>query len=96
MLGSAAREQGHLDAEQHECHRTLAAARGHSGEIGPLLEKAFEATFGADNFIAVKDGDEPVIDTCPECDHETDVREERRCAACDFGVPEDAYCSVCG
>lgn len=74
----------------------LCSACGHSGEIGPVLEKAFEATFGVDNYIAVKDGDEPVIDTCPECGHETFVREERRCAACDFGVPDGAYCGVCG
>lgn len=39
---------------------------------------------------------EPPIDTCPECGHETYVREERQCAACDFGAPEDAYCAVCG
>lgn len=46
--------------------------------------------------IAVKDGGEPPISTCPECSEETFVIEEGRCAACDFALPEDAACAVCG
>jgi len=74
----------------------LCSACGHSAEIGRVLEKAFETAFAADNYIAMTDGGEPPIDTCPECGHETYVREERQCAACDFGVPEDAFCAICG
>jgi hypothetical protein len=46
--------------------------------------------------MAVKDGGEPPISTCPECGEETYVVEELRCAACDFALPDDATCTVCG
>ncbi len=74
----------------------LCSACGHSGDIGPVLEMAFATTFGGAVHMAVKDGEDPPIDSCPECGHETYVLEERQCAACDFSVPEEASCCVCG
>ncbi|CAX24259.1 protein of unknown function [Methylorubrum extorquens DM4] len=72
------------------------AACGESAELGPVLSLAFDETFGAEGHIAVKDGGEPPISTCPECSEETYVVEEGRCAACDFTLPEDAACAICG
>ncbi len=46
--------------------------------------------------MAVKDGGDPPIETCPECGEETYVLAEARCAACDFEIPADATCAVCG
>lgn len=71
------------------------SACGKDHELGPVLSLAFEETFGVEAHIAVKDGGEPPIDTCPECGEETYVFGEARCAACDFGVPEDATCAIC-
>jgi transcription elongation factor Elf1 len=74
----------------------LCAACGTETELGPALTLAFDETFGAEGHIAVKDGGEPPISTCPECGEETYVIEESRCAACDFAVPQDAACAICG
>jgi len=70
-------------------------ACGADHELGPVLNLAFDAAFGAEAHMAVKDGGEPPIETCPECGEETYVVAESRCAACDFEVPEDATCAVC-
>jgi hypothetical protein len=72
------------------------AACGENHELGPVLSVAFDETFGAEAHMSVKDGGEPPIETCPECGEETYVLAESRCAACDFAVPADAACSVCG
>jgi transcription elongation factor Elf1 len=72
------------------------AACGQDSELGAILSLAFDEAFGAEAHILVKDGGDPPISTCPECGEETYVVEERRCAACDFAVPDDATCAVCG
>jgi len=74
----------------------VCAACGTESELGTVLTLAFDETFGAEGHIAVKDGGEPPISTCPECGEETYVVEESRCAACEFVVPEDAACAICG
>lgn len=74
----------------------LCSSCGDRADIGPVMAKAFEETFGAENHISIKDGGDPVIDTCPECGEETFVAEERACAACDFTVPDETNCSICG
>ena len=71
-------------------------ACGENHELGSVLSLAFDDVFGAEAHMAVKDGGDPPIETCPECGEETYVVEERRCAACDFELPEDASCAVCG
>jgi hypothetical protein len=72
------------------------AACGTESELGPVLTLAFDETFGGEAHMAVKDGGEPPISTCPECSEATYVVEEGRCAACNFAVPDDAACTVCG
>jgi hypothetical protein len=74
----------------------LCAACGTETELGPVLTLAFDETFGGEAHIAIKDGGDPPISTCPECSEETYVIEESRCAACDFVVPTDANCAICG
>jgi len=74
----------------------VCSACGKEHELGPVLTRAFEETFGWEAHVAVKDGGDVPISTCPECGEETYVLEEGRCAACDFAVPEDAICAVCG
>jgi hypothetical protein len=74
----------------------ICSACGEEAELGPVLSQAFDETFGGEAHIAVKDGGEPPISTCPECSEETYVLGEGRCAACDFALPEDATCVICG
>lgn len=71
-------------------------ACGEDSELGPILSLAFDEVFGAEAHMAVKDGEDPPISTCPECSEETYVVEEGRCAACDFTLPDDAACAICG
>jgi hypothetical protein len=71
-------------------------ACGEDHELGPVLSAAFDTAFGAEDHMAIKDGGEPTIGTCPECGERTYVIAEARCAACDFSVPEDAACAICG
>ena len=60
-------------------------------------ELHIDETFGAEGHIAVKDGGEPPISTCPKSSKATYVvAEEGRCAACDFTLPEDAACAIYG
>jgi hypothetical protein len=72
------------------------AACGQNSELGPVLALAFDEVFGIEAHVAVKDGGEPPITTCPECGEGTYVVAEACCAACDFCVPEDATCAICG
>jgi hypothetical protein len=72
------------------------SACGEDHQLGPVLSLAFDDVFGTEAHIAVKDGGELPIETCPQCGEETYVVAEGRCAACDFEVPEDATCAVCG
>ena len=69
---------------------------GAQSELGPVLPAAFDEVFGGQNYIASKDGGEPVIETCPERGEEAYVVGKSRCAACGFEVPDDARCAVCG
>lgn len=39
---------------------------------------------------------QPKIGTCPECGRDAFVFEEQVCAMCDFTVPDNAECAVCG
>ena len=52
--------------------------------------------FGAEAYIAIKDGGEPPVISCPECGQESFVIETALCALCDFEFPDDATCDVCG
>src|SRR5206468_2644212 len=54
------------------------SACGEGHELGPVLSLAFEEAFGIEAHIAVKDGGEPPIGTCPECGEETYVVAEAR------------------
>jgi hypothetical protein len=72
------------------------AACGENHELGPVLSVAFDEVFGDEAHMALKDGGERPIESCPECGEKTYVLAESRCAACDFEVPEDATCAVCG
>ncbi len=57
---------------------------------------ALSEHFAVDSFLAVKDGGEPPVHTCPECGNETYVLEDGECLACVFRMQRGAKCGVCG
>jgi ribosomal protein S27E len=55
-----------------------------------------EEAYRFEAHLAAKDGGELPVATCPECGEETCVFSEGGCAICDFEMPDDATCAVCG
>ena len=59
-----------------------------------FIPRALEIQFGFQNYVAIKDGGEAPIATCPQCALDAFVREEGRCAACGEGLLYSS-CSRC-
>ena len=59
-----------------------------------VIEQALGGGTATEAHVAVKDGGDPPIETCPECDHEGYVTVEDRCAVCGFSMG-GATCAVC-
>ncbi|MDR3438588.1 MAG: hypothetical protein P4L94_18430 [Telmatospirillum sp.] len=94
-LSPLLRQRDPDNTHQHKLELYCSAC-GADAELGPVLSQAFEQVFGAEHYIAMTDGDEPPTSVCPECGHHTFILDEMRCAACDFDLPEDAECAICG
>lgn len=67
---------------------------GEHAEVGEVIEEALERAFEWDAHEAAKEGLEGPVENCPECDRETFIVGERRCAACEFSL-EGYECAVC-
>jgi hypothetical protein len=69
---------------------------GQSLNIAAITEAAIGQELGIAAHIAAKDGDDPPLEHCPECDRETYVAEEDRCAnpECGFSL-DDRRCPIC-
>ncbi|TDT86706.1 hypothetical protein [Pseudodesulfovibrio indicus] len=67
----------------------------HEFTLGGVLESAIEDAFWADNYVAAKDGDDPVLGACPNCQRKAYIFEEDICFMCE---ESRSYreCSVCG
>jgi len=70
-------------------------ACGAEPSLGKVLSVMLQETLGAETYISIKDGGEPLLETCPECGEETFIVEEEQCPACNFEVPDEARCAVC-
>lgn len=68
---------------------------GEEAESGQVFEKALGRSFEWEAHEAAKEGLEQPLDSCPECDRDTFVVSEGRCANCGFslGGYECAICS---
>lgn len=71
-------------------------ACGETAEAEALVLHVLDVVYGADIYIAAKDGGEPPIEECPECGLESYVVEYAGCALCDFALPDGAECAICG
>ncbi len=68
-------------------------ACGTEFDMPDLFERALEWLYPSDISDPPEDCD---VGQCPECTHMTFVREHGECAVCDFTMPDDATCAVCG
>jgi hypothetical protein len=63
-------------------------------EYCELAEQAIDSCYGADAYIAIKDGGDPPYEDCPECGRDTYLVHEDICAACGYGR-QYFQCAVC-
>lgn len=68
---------------------------GEDAEHEAVIEAAIGERLAWDAHVAVKDGDDPPLEDCPECGRETFIVYENRCANCGFEL-EETSCGVCG
>ncbi|MCK1341968.1 hypothetical protein IVB38_39885 [Bradyrhizobium sp. 38] len=86
--GPANEVRDYADASCRQC--------GANVEAQDLVEGALKALFDGDNHEAYKDGGEPSLGRCPECNLETYVMsgDENACAWCDLELGECLRCSA--
>lgn len=80
--------------QQSAAFRCTACAEDATPEV--LVLHVLGEVYGADMYLAAKDGDDAPIDACPECGEDSYVLSKGACALCDFTVPDGAECAVCG
>lgn len=80
---------------EQEAIKAYCRACGADIEVEQLIEVALDAHFEVEAHVAVKDGGEPPVYTCPECALETYViwNEEQGCAWCGFVLGDCIICS---
>lgn len=67
----------------------------HEFRLDDIIEAAIHDAYQADNYIAIKDGAEPVTGTCPECLSESYIIEEDVCLKCE-ATRAYTKCQLCG
>lgn len=85
------RDQG--DSMEQDDVRLVCQACGGRPDIAVLIAGSLDQLYPQSPEEALID---PSIGTCPECGRDTFVYAEQECAMCDFTVPDDAECAVCG
>lgn len=69
---------------------------GETADVERLVLHVLDEVYGADMYLAAKDGGDAPIEDCPECGLESFVVPLCGCAMCDFAVPDGAECAICG
>lgn len=75
--------------------RLVCSKCGEKADHQTVIEAAIEEHLEWDAYVAMKDGDDPPLENCPECMRETFIVYENRCANCGFEL-EETSCSCCG
>jgi len=71
------------------------ASCGLDFDFDRVIEAAVEECYYAESYIAMTDGGDQPVGTCPECDRETFLFEDMRCIAC-AGELKYPRCEMCG
>jgi len=64
-------------------------------EVSKVFEDTVDVLFGSEDYKRIRDGEEPFIKTCPECNRNTFDERENRCYYCDYEKEYDE-CMRCG
>jgi ribosomal protein L37E len=67
---------------------------GEDADHEKVIEAAIEEHLAWDAHVAVKDGGDPPLESCPECGRKTFIVYENRCANCGFSL-EGYECAIC-
>jgi|SRR5271166_1834446 len=67
---------------------------GEEADHEAVIEAAIEEHLALDAHVAVKDGDDPPLERCPECGRKAFIAYENRCANCGFTL-EGYECAIC-
>ncbi|MEQ9848665.1 acetone carboxylase subunit gamma [Pectobacterium brasiliense] len=78
-----------VDNEDEFRYRCMSC--GHADNIAPELYHSFHVA----NYHDPRDGSEPIYETCQQCNHDTFLIFEQKCAWCDATL-EHNECKVCG
>jgi transcription elongation factor Elf1 len=65
-------------------------------EVEDTLEFVLGDMYAGELFASAKEDCESPLEDCPECGRTSYVIEDGACAICDFEMPDDAECAVCG
>ena len=69
---------------------------GEALEVDEVIEAALQESLAWDMHVAVKDGDDPPLEECPECCKETYATYEGKCLNPECGFSLEGYeCAVC-
>lgn len=63
-------------------------------EVGEVMEAALAIATEWDTYVAVKDGGDTPLATCPECGLDTFIRDIAECVVCEGSIPSN--CKICG
>lgn len=83
------------DTESNYSLEFSCSSCAHVSGIDEMAESALSESFEYEIYSAMKDGERPPIDTCPDCGRETFILAEDLCAACGESLSY-GECAVCG
>lgn len=82
------------EAKRFDDIQLVCSKCGEPANADGVFEAALERGLEVDDYIAHKEGLGAALEDCPECDHNTFVVAEDRCASCGFSL-EGYECFVC-
>jgi hypothetical protein len=83
------------DAKSFDQVQLVCSKCGEDAESDQVFEEALGRALELNAYQAAKEGLEPLLQDCPECDRDTFVMAEGRCANCGFSLGNHE-CTVCG
>ncbi len=82
------------DVAYHEQLVFHCAACGQDSHFDDVIEEAVSECYAAEGYIAMTDGGDDPVATCPNCGRTTFLLDDGRCLACEEGLSYTA-CAVC-
>lgn len=93
--GSSLIKQVDSENDEKVCADFVCSACGEQISAELLIGDAIGKHFEWEYYVAMTDGGDPPVTTCPSCEADAYILAEGKCACCDFSIG-DAECAVCG